>query len=79
MQKLTVYRVTKDSSDGTFIKGDLIWLSENEDLNSVEGKGWLTKDEWSNQKTKDFMYEEAKEYKVIKENGREYVKKVKGE
>lgn len=41
MEKLKLYKVTKASSDGTFNIGDIIWLSNNEDLNSCKGRGWL--------------------------------------
>lgn len=37
MEKLKLYKVTKASSDGTFNIGDIIWLSNNEDLNSCKG------------------------------------------
>ena len=33
MENLKLYTVTKPSSDGTFVTGDIIWLSENGDLN----------------------------------------------
>ena len=46
MEKLKLYKVTKASSDGTFNIGDIIWLSNNEDLNSCKGCGWLPKSEW---------------------------------
>lgn len=38
MENLKLYTVTKPSSDGTFVTGDIIWLSENGDLNSCKGK-----------------------------------------
>ena len=37
MEKLKLYTVTKPSSDGTFVAGDIIWLSANGDLNSCKG------------------------------------------
>ena len=46
MEKLKLYKVTKASSDGTFNIGDIIWLSNNEDLNCCKGFGWLPKSEW---------------------------------
>lgn len=39
MEKLKLYTITKSSTDRTFEVGDIIWLSENNDLNSVRGKG----------------------------------------
>ena len=41
MKPLTPYCVIKDSSDKTFTKGDIIWKSENGDINSVTGNGLL--------------------------------------
>lgn len=45
MEKLKLYIVTKVSTDGTIELGDMIWISENDDLNSVNGQGWLKKEE----------------------------------
>ncbi len=42
MEKLKLYTVTKTSSDETLQIGDIIWLSENEDLNNAN-KGFLSK------------------------------------
>ena len=44
MEKLKLYTVIKPSSDETLQVGDIIWLSENGDLNDARAKGWLTKD-----------------------------------
>lgn len=33
------YGIIKSSTDGSFGVGDIIWLSENGDLNSVQGRG----------------------------------------
>ena len=41
MKPLTTYCVIKDSFDGTFVKGDIIWRSENGDINSVTGNWYL--------------------------------------
>ena len=54
MEKLKLYTVVKDSTDETIKIGDIVWLSENGDLNIVQDKGWLSKYEWNNPKTKDF-------------------------
>ena len=35
MEKLKLYTVTKTSSDETLQIGDIIWLSENKDLNNA--------------------------------------------
>jgi hypothetical protein len=60
MEKLKLYTVIKASSDKTFEVGDIIWLSDNDDLNSVRAKGWLTKEEWDVLGTNDFEVEECK-------------------
>lgn len=62
MEKLKLYKVTKASSDGTFNIGDIIWLSNNEDLNSCKGLGWLSKSEWDNPGSNDFEVEECTDY-----------------
>ena len=62
MEKLKLYKVTMASSDGTFNIGDIIWLSNNEDLNSCKGCGWLPKSEWDNPGSNDFEVEECTDY-----------------
>lgn len=41
MEKLKLYIVTKGSTDGTIEMGDIIWISENRDLNIAGRKGFL--------------------------------------
>lgn len=69
MKPLIPYRVVKDSSDGTFVKGDVLWRSENGDINSVTGNGYLPfseQDETSN----DFECVDAPDWRVTKvDNG----------
>lgn len=65
MKPLIPYCVIKDSSDGTFAKGDIIWRSENKDINSVTGNGYLPfaeQDEASN----DFECVDAPDWRVTK-------------
>ena len=50
MEKLRLYVVTKGSSDGTFKAGDVIWLSQNGDLNNCNGGGWLSEKNGNTQK-----------------------------
>lgn len=76
MDKLKTYTVTKSSTDGTFEVGDIIWLSENDDLNSVKGKGWLLKEEWDVSGTNDFEVEECKTHYLDISNGSESVRKL---
>ena len=75
MEKLKLYAVTKPSSDGTFQVGDIIWLSENGDLNDAKVKGWLSKDEWDVDGTNDFGYEECKTHRLLVIGGEEMVVK----
>ena len=65
MEKLKLYTVTKPSSDETLQVGDIIWLSENGDLNDARAKGWLTKDEWDVAGTNDFEVEECKTHHLV--------------
>ena len=69
MKPLIPYCVIKDSSDKTFTKGDIIWKSENGDINSVTGNGFLPfseQDETSN----DFECVDAPDWRVTKvDNG----------
>lgn len=73
MEKLKLYKVTKASSDGTFNIGDIIWLSQNGDLNNCNGGGWLSEEEWKHPKTCDFEVEPSKEYYLEIRNGSEKV------
>ena len=57
MEKLKLYIVTKSSSNKNILAGDLIWLSDNGDLNNAMGGGWLAYDEWNVEGTNDFEYE----------------------
>lgn len=41
LQPMTHYKVTKRSSDHTFTEGEIIWVSENGDINSVQRKAWI--------------------------------------
>lgn len=45
MDKLKLYTVIKARSNGMVETGDMVWLSENDDLNSCNGCGWLSKSE----------------------------------
>lgn len=65
LEILKPYRITKNSSDGTFIIGDIIWTSENGDINSIQGKGFIPFSECEND-TLDFEAEFTKDWEVIK-------------
>lgn len=74
MEKLVLYSVTKSSSDGTIESGDLVWLSENGDLNTVMGSGWLLESEWNIEGTNDFEYEVCRTHYLEVSKGQESVK-----
>ena len=75
MDKLKLYTVIKPSSDETLQVGDIIWLSENGDLNDAKEKGWLSKDEWDIAETNDFEVEECTTHHLLVLNGQEMVVK----
>ena len=75
MEKLKLYTVTKPSSDETLQVGDIIWLSENGDLNNAKAGGWLSKDEWDVDGTNDFAVEECKTHRLLVVSGEEMVVK----
>ena len=75
MEKLKLYTVIKPSSDETLQAGDIIWLSENGDLNDARAKGWLTKDEWDVAGTNDFEVEECKTHHLVVMYGSEMIVK----
>ena len=75
MEKLKLYTVTKTSSDETLQIGDIIWLSENKDLNN-ENKGFLSKYEWEVAGTNDFEVEECRTHHLLVLDGCETVVKI---
>ena len=46
MELLKLYTVTKGNSSKEIQEEDFIWISENGDLNSVKGCGWLPREEY---------------------------------
>lgn len=76
MEKLKLYTITKSSTDRSFEVGDMIWISENGDLNSVKGKGWLSKEEWDVPNTNDFDIAECKTHYLDVNRGVESVRKM---
>ena len=64
MKELTPYRVTKPSTDTTFSKDDIIWLSSNGDINSLSVAGWITPSECDSE-TLDFEVEKEKDFEVL--------------
>lgn len=76
LEVLKSYRVIKDSSDRTFISGDIIWLSENGDINSVQAAGCIDPYEVG-RNTLDFEVEAAPDFEVIKTNGSEICRRVR--
>lgn len=70
------YRVTKSSSDRTFVSGDIIWMSENGDINSIQAAGCIAPHEVG-QKTLDFEVEIVPDFEVVKTNGSEICRRVR--
>ena len=75
MEKLKLYTVIKPSSDETFQSGDMIWLSDNGDLNNAKAGGWLSENEWNVDGTNDFEVEECKTHRLLVIGGEEMVVK----
>lgn len=74
MEKLKLYEVKKSSSNKQINVGDLIWISKNGDLNSVQGCGWLSKEEWDIPGMNDFEVEECKTHYLDVCKGHERVR-----
>lgn len=75
-EALKPYRVTKSSSDRTFISGDIIWMSDSGDINSVQAAGCINPYEVGSQ-TLDFEAEAALNFEIVKGNGSEMCRKVR--
>ena len=76
MEKLKLYVITKPSSDRSFKKGDLVWLSENGDLNNSMAGGWLSRNEWDIPGTNNFECEICNTHYLDVINGHEYVRTI---
>lgn len=74
LEKLKPYRITKKSSDGTFLPNEVIWISEGGEINSVHGRGFIYPDE-GDSATWDFEAEYAKDWGVIAVDGHEFCRK----
>lgn len=74
LEKLNPYRITKKSSDGTFLPDEVIWISEGGEINSVHGGGFIYPDE-GDSATWDFEAEYAKDWEVIAVDGHEFCRK----
>ena len=76
LETLKPYRVTKSSSDRTFVSGDIIWMSENGDINIVQAAGCINPYEVGSQ-TLDFEAEAALNFEIVNGNGSEMCRRVK--
>lgn len=65
LQPLIAYEITKGSSDRTFSVEDIIWMSENGDINNVKAGGWITPSECQKESL-DFECVEAPDYETFK-------------
>lgn len=75
LEKLKPYKVTVGSSDETFLVGDVIWISENGDVNCVQQGGWICPGE-EDAETLDFEAESEDDYEVIVMDGDELCRKI---
>lgn len=73
MKPLVAYKVIKSSTDMTFQKNELIWLSKNGMMNGCDG--FLMEEEWNNEGANDFEVEESEDYCVLAWNGSEGLRK----
>ena len=76
LEVLKPYRITKSSSDRTFVSGDIIWMSENGDINNVHAAGCLNPHEVGC-KTLDFEVRTELNFEVVKANGSEICRRVR--
>lgn len=70
LKKLTPYRITKPSSDGTFLTGEMICVFRNE-IMFINGKGSIYPD-LCNESVLDFEAYESKDYKEFFEGINHY-------
>lgn len=62
-----VYKVTKESSDGTFKLGELIYLSKDYRLHSINERCWYRKEDWCSPEASDFEFERGSGYMTEEE------------
>lgn len=74
IQELIPYKVTKSSTNHTFLINDIVWKPPNGMVNLVQTKGFLLPDELVG-KTANFECVPCNEYEVIKTTGGECCKK----
>ena len=75
LEKLKPYRITKKSSDGSFLVDDIIWISDGGEINSVSAGGFIYPDE-GNSATFDFEAEQTYEWQVVTIGGSEFCRKI---
>lgn len=76
MEKYIVSRVTKESSDGTFCVGDIIYISKDDGMVFPFESGQLEKGEWDVDGTNDFVTVPASEYAVVRDTYSEYIERI---
>ena len=76
MEKYIVSRVTKESSDGTFCVGDIIYISKDGGMVFPFQRGQLGKDEWDVDGTNDFIAVPASEYAVVRDTHSEHIERI---
>lgn len=76
LEALKPYCISKSSSDKTFVYGDVIWVSENGDINSVQAAGCIDPHE-VDEKTLDFEIELTSDFEVVKTKGSEICRRAR--
>lgn len=76
MEKYVVSRVTKESSDGSFCVGDIIYISKDGVMVFPFQRGQLEKGEWDIDGTNDFVAVPASEYSVVRDTHSEYIERI---
>ena len=75
-EALKPYRVTRSSSDRTFVSGDIVWMSENGDINIAQAAGCINPYEVGSQ-TLDFEAKIDLDFEIVKTNGSEICRRVR--
>ena len=75
LEKLKPYRITKKSSDGSFLVDDIIWISDGGEINSVTAGGFIYPDE-GDSATFDFEAEQTHEWKVVTVGESEFCRRI---
>ena len=65
MEKLKLCIVTRSSSDEQFVKGDIIYLTDKNEIFDLRAGGWLSENEWNINDRNDFKVEECRTHHLL--------------